>query len=68
MHPWLLLSAEEMDTVPAPDLLLRCADSPAGWATVRGVLNALETHAIKSLARPIEAWDGFDGASGWIIA
>ena len=58
-----------MDTASAGwDLLLRITDDGPGWATTRGVVSALETHAIKSLKRPIEAWDGFDGASGWVIA
>jgi hypothetical protein len=46
---------------------LRSPDTEVGWQTVRDVVRALEVHGVKSLARPIEAWDGFDGASGWVI-
>jgi hypothetical protein len=54
----LLLSAQVMDTADPPDLLLRDCDSAKGWRTVRFVVAALETHEIKSLARPIEAGTG----------
>jgi hypothetical protein len=65
--PEIQLAAVPMDGVDAWDLLLRAPDSPAGWVTLRGVIGALETHKITNLTRPIEAWDGFDGASGWVI-
>ena len=61
------VAALPMDTGAAPDLLLRAADNPAGWRTMRGVIAALERHEIKSLERPIEAWDGHDGANGFVI-
>jgi hypothetical protein len=66
--PEILLAAARMDAADEWDVLLRAADTEAGWVTLRDVINALETHGIKSLERPIEAWDGFDGASGWVIA
>jgi hypothetical protein len=59
------LSASLMDAPPAPDLLLRDRDSETGWRTVRGVVSALERHAVKSLERPIEAGEG---EFGWVIA
>ena len=65
--PEVRTAAALMDTAAAPETLLRSPDTAAGWATVRGVVSALETHQIKSLARPIEAWDGFDGVGGWVI-
>jgi hypothetical protein len=64
--PEILLAAARMDAADEWDLLLRSPDNEVGWVTLRGVINALETHGIKSLERPIEAWDGFD-ASGWVI-
>jgi hypothetical protein len=51
------VAAQPMDTGAAPDLLLRAADNPAGWRTMRGAIAALERHEIKSLERPIEAWE-----------
>jgi hypothetical protein len=54
----LLLSASLMDGPGEPDLLLRDRDNAEGWRTVRFVVAALETHEIKSLARPIEAGTG----------
>jgi hypothetical protein len=65
--PEIRLSAQPMDTGDALDLLLRSRDNAAGWETVRGVISALERHEIQSLARPIEAWDGRDGANGFVI-
>jgi hypothetical protein len=65
--PEIQLAAARMDAGDEWDLLLRAPDSPAGWVTLRGVIGALERHGIKNLQRPVEAWDGFDGASGWVI-
>ena len=61
------LAACLMDAAAAPETLLRSPDTAAGWATVRGVVRALEVRGVKSLARPIEAWDGFDGENGFVI-
>ena len=65
--PQIHLSAQPMDVGDPPDLLLRTGDNENGWQTVRGVIAALETHGITSLARPIKAWDGYDGANGFVI-
>jgi hypothetical protein len=65
--PEARLAATPMDAAAAPETLLRSPDTATGWQTVKGVVNALEVHKIKSLERPIEAWDGYDGASGWVI-
>ena len=63
------LSAALMDTAAAGwDLLLRITDNAPGWATVRGVITALETHKIQSLKRPIWAAEGDDDPAGWVIA
>jgi hypothetical protein len=49
-------------------LLLRDKDTETGWATTRGVINALEKYQIKSLERPIEAaGDDRDDANGWVM-
>jgi hypothetical protein len=65
----ILLSAIPMDSAEPPDLLLRDKDTETGWATTRGVINALEKYQIKSLERPIEAaGDDRDDANGWVIA
>ena len=58
------VAAQPMDSGAAPDLLLRAADNPAGWQTVRGLIAALERHGVKSLERPIEAGTG---EFGWVI-
>ena len=59
------LGAALMDSAEgAWDLLLRAADNPAGWQTVRGLIAALERHGVKSLERPIEAGTG---EFGWVI-
>jgi hypothetical protein len=65
--PEVRLAAVLMDSAAAPETLLRSPDTAAGWQTVHDVVRALEVHKIKSLERPIEAWDGFDGAAGWVI-
>ncbi|CEF48927.1 unnamed protein product [uncultured bacterium] len=39
----ILLSAIPMDSAEPPDLLLRDKDTETGWATTRGVINALES-------------------------
>ena len=61
------LAACLMDAAAAPETLLRAPDTAAGWKTVHDVVRALEVHKIKSLERPIEAWDGFDGANCFVI-
>jgi hypothetical protein len=65
--PEVRLAAALMDTAAAPETLLRSPDTAAGWKTVHDVVRALEVHQIKSLERPIEAWDGYDGANGFVI-
>jgi hypothetical protein len=61
------LGASRMDCAAPPETLLRSPDTAAGWKTVHDVVRALEVHKIKSLERPIEAWDGFDGANGFVV-
>jgi hypothetical protein len=65
--PEARLAASPMDAAAAPETLLRSPDTAAGWDTVRRLIAALETHGIRSLVRPIEAWDGYDGANGFVI-
>ena len=60
-------AAALMDGDGAYQTLLRTGDNPGGWQMIRKLIAALETHGITSLARPIKAWDGFDGANGFVI-
>ena len=58
----------KVESAGPPDLLLRDKDTETGWATTRGVINALEKYQIKSLERPIEAaGDDRDDANGWVM-
>ena len=59
--PEARLAASPMDAAAAPETLLRSPDTAAGWQTIRKLIGTLETHGIRSLVRPIEAWDGYDG-------
>jgi hypothetical protein len=56
-----------MDGDGAYQTLLRSRDDAPGWRTVRQLITALEKHGVRSLRRPIEAWDGHDGANGFVI-
>jgi hypothetical protein len=56
-----------MDGDGAYQTLLRSRDDAGGWRDVRKLIAALETHRIRSLTRPIAAWDGYDGANGFVI-
>ena len=56
-----LVPCEVKATPPA----IRAATTRQGG--VRKLIAALETHGITSLARPIKAWDGYDGANGFVI-
>jgi hypothetical protein len=60
-------AAALMDGDGAYQTLLRSRDDAPGWQTVRKLIAALETHGITSLARPTKAWDGYNGANGFVL-
>lgn len=63
---WVFVKAALADSVDAPELLLKEADTANGWDVARRLVASLERNGVRSLSRPIESGYG-DGAENWII-
>jgi hypothetical protein len=63
---WVFVKAALADSVDAPELLLKEADTANGWDVARRLVARLERNCVRSLSRPIESGYG-DGPENWII-
>lgn len=65
---FVFVMLREMDSVGEWKCVLSVADTPKSWETIYKLIADLETHEVKSLEKPIQIGNSFDGPDCTVIS